>query len=55
MRTNKGEQDKMLVKTETDSIKVSEEEKKAIQEMANEQNTTVSRFLYAFIKKNGLI
>ena len=55
MRTNKGEQDKMLVKTETVSIKVSEEEKKAIQEMANEQNTTVSRFLYAVIKKNGLI
>ena len=55
MRTNKGEQDKMLVKTETVSIKVSEEEKKVIQQMANEQNTIVSRFLYAFIKKNGLI
>lgn len=45
----------MLVKTETISIKVSEAEKKAIQQMANEQNTTVSRLLYAFIKKNGLI
>ena len=45
----------MLVKTDTITIKVSKEEKKAIQEMANEQNTTVSRFLYAFIKKNGLI
>lgn len=45
----------MLVKTETVSIKVSPEEKKALQQMANEQNTTVSRLLYALIKKNNMI
>lgn len=45
----------MLVKTDTVCIKVSEEEKKAIKQLAEEQNTTVSRLLYTFIKKNGLI
>ena len=45
----------MLVKTETVSIKVSEEEKKAIQQMAQEQDISVSKLLYRFIKKNGLI
>lgn len=45
----------MLVKTETVSIKVSPEEKKALQQMANEQNTTVSRLLYAVLVQNGLI
>lgn len=45
----------MLVKTDTITIKVSKEEKKAIQDMAKEQDISVSKLLYRFIKKNGLI
>ena len=30
-------------------------EKKQLQKLAKEQNTTVSRLLYSLVKKNGLI
>ena len=45
----------MLVKTDTITIKVSKEEKKAIQQMAQEQDISVSNLLYKKKKKNGLI
>ena len=45
----------MLVKTDTITIKVNKEEKKAKKQMKQKKDISVSKLLYRFIKKNGLI